>query len=161
MHAVRPHALASLLILTAACTSDGTQPTEPTSIRLSTPAAPNPTPAPVAGDFAPSFPAVSRPARVYVAVSWPFVAFPHGSPLASRYVLYDDGTFGLQYSSASNPFFEYAGTYKETNGSIELNFGPNWGSATAMLSGNSLTVRYNILMQMSDFEDGVYMASTP
>ena len=29
------------------------------------------------------------------------------SPLASRYVLYDDGRFALEYSSARYPFFEY------------------------------------------------------
>ena len=33
----------------------------------------------------------------------------------------------------------------------------DWGLATASLTGDSMSVRYNGLMQMSDFEDGVYI----
>ena len=107
-----------------------------------------------------AFPAVSRPARVYVAVDWP--TYPiHGSPLASRYVLYDDGTFALQYSSANYPFFEYLGTHTDANGLITFNWegwstaGP-W-SATGSLSDGALSVRYNRVMHLADFEDGVYL----
>ena len=61
------------------------------------------TPAPTCQwPFVPSFPAASRSARIYMAVD---------SPL--RYVLYDDGTFALQYSLPSKPFFEYRGAYNE------------------------------------------------
>ena len=155
---VRCGALVALLVLATACAEVGT-PTAPDS--TSTPpatSAPPPTSNP-AGSVA-NFPAVSRPARVYVAVSSP--SYPiHGSPLASRYVLYDDGTFGLQYSSANYPFFEYRGTYKEANAVITFEWegwstaGP-WG-ATGSLTEDSLTVRYNLIMQLSDFEDGVYI----
>ena len=98
--AVRCAALTALLVIATACT-DGIRPTAPTSLTPTSPAGPVSAPGTSTG-----FPAVSRPARIYVAVNWP--SYPmHGSPLASRYVLYDDGTFALQYSSANYPFFEY------------------------------------------------------
>ena len=76
-------------------------------------------------------------------------------------MLYADGTFALQYSSANHPFFEYRGTYKDADGVITFEWegwnvmGP-WG-ATGSLNGDSLDVRYNFIMQMSDFDDGVYV----
>jgi hypothetical protein len=153
--AVRSGALLALLVLSSACTE--LTPTAPTSTADST-ATPPPTSSPAPG--AVSFPAVSRPARIYVAVALPWYPM-HGSPLASRYVLYDDGTFGLQYSSANYPFFEYRGRYAEANGHITFEWegwsvaGP-WGAAGS-LTEDSLTVRYNLIMQLSDFEDGVYL----
>ena len=156
--AVRSGALLALLVLASACT-DGRLPTAPDSTSNPPPISNPPSP-PNPPTGADPFPAVSRPARVYVAVSRP--TYPiHGSPLASRYVLYDDGTFGLQYSSANYPFFEYRGTYGEANGHITFEWegwsvaGP-WG-ATGSLTEDSLTVRYNLIMQLSDFEDGVYI----
>lgn len=153
---VRCGALVALLVLSSACT-ELTPPTAPTSTAdLTSTLPPTSNPAPGAVPF----PAVSRPARIYVAVSSP--SYPmHGSPLASRFVLYDDGTFGLQYSSANYPFFEYRGTYKEANALITFEWegwstaGP-WG-ATGSVTDDSLTVRYNVIMQLSDFEDGVYI----
>jgi len=151
--AIRCGALVALLVLATACT-DFDPPTAPTSTADSTS-----TPPGGSGDVPRGFPAVSPPARIYVAVDSPLYPI-HGSPLASRYVLYDDGTFALQYSSANYPFFEYRGAYKEANALITFEWegwstaGP-WG-ATGSLSDDSLTVRYNIIMQLSDFEDGVY-----
>jgi hypothetical protein len=85
----------------------------------------------------------------------------HGSPLASRYVLYDDGTFALQYSSAKHSFFEYRGTFKVMDGLVAFDWegwsvAGAWG-ATGSLSDDSLSVQYNIIMQLSDFADGVYL----
>lgn len=146
--AVQRGALVALLVLATAC-SDWTPPTAPSGAPPG-----NPPPGPV------SFPPISRPARIYVGVDSP--SYPiHGSPLASRYVLYDDGTFALQYSSANHPFFEYRGTYREANALVTFEWdgwstaGP-WG-ATGSLTDESLTVRYNIIMQLDDFEDGVYL----
>jgi hypothetical protein len=105
-------------------------------------------------------PPVSPLMRIYVAVDSPFYQM-HGSPLASRYVLFDDGSFALQYSSANYPFFEYRGTYLEANGLITFAWegwsvaGP-WG-AIGSINENSLSVRYNVIMQFSDFEDGVFL----
>ena len=150
--AVRSGALAALLVLAAACTNGG-PPTAPTTDSTSTPLR-------GAVDVPRGFPAVSGPARIYVAAVSP--SYPmHGSPLGSRYVLYDDGTFALQYSSANYPFFEYRGTYQEANALVTFAWegwstaGP-WG-ASGSLSADALAVRYNLVMQMSDFEDGVYV----
>lgn len=75
--------------------------------------------------------------------------------LASRFILREDGSFSLQYPSG-----EYRGTYTEREGTIDFSWegwstaGP-WG-ATGVLNGATLTVRYNIIMSLSDFEDAVY-----
>ena len=124
------------------------------------PAAPSPQPSAAATPMAattrqPSFPAVLKPARIF--------AFDHaGLPVQpytinSRFVLYDDGTFELQYAAQGS----YAGTYTETSGVVVFAWqgwsvaGP-WG-ATGTLAGDSLAVNYNTIMQLSDFEDAVYV----
>ena len=98
--------------------------------------------------FVPSFPSVSTPARIYVHVD-----------SLSRYVLYDDGTFVLQYSLPSYPFFEYRGAYIETHGVLAFSFGSGFGGergASGSIAEDSLTVNYGVIMQHSDFYDGVY-----
>ena len=57
--------------------------------------------------------------------------------VTSRYVLYDDGTFALQYTSANYPFFEYRGTYEEANDLITFVDGE---TGTGTLGGDSLAV---------------------
>jgi hypothetical protein len=75
----------------------------------------------------------------------------------SRYVLYDNGSFELQFSGG----FEYRGTYKQSADTITFAWegwsvmGP-WG-ATGIMSGDTLDVRYNLVMQLSDFVDGIYI----
>ena len=83
-------ALLALLVLATACEKM----TMPSAPMLTQPiSTPDPTFSSTRGE-APAFPAVSRPARIYVADDSPYDPM-HGSPLASRYVLYDDGTFAL------------------------------------------------------------------
>jgi hypothetical protein len=73
--------------------------------------------------------------------------------------LYDNGAFVLEFPVCSCPG-AYRGTYTEANGIITFMWegwsiaGP-WG-ATASLEGDMLAVRYNPIMQLSDFEDAVY-----
>jgi len=139
---IRFVASGTLLAISMAC-SGVTPPTAPSppAEQLPTPA---PTPPPT---HIPKFPAISQPARVYIGTS-------------SRYVLYDDGTFALQYSTARNPLFEYRGTYSEADGHIDFSWegwsaaGP-WG-ASGTLTEDSLSVTYNLIMQLTDFEDEVY-----
>jgi len=144
--AIRRGAAVVLLVLVTACTTVApavpTAPTASNSESGSTRA-----PAPV---VPPGFPAVSRPARLYVAAP-PF-------QMASRYVLYDDGSFALQYASANYPFFEYRGTYKEAGDIIRFVWEDccAW-DATGLLDGDSLSVSYSDRMQHSDFLDGVYV----
>ena len=149
----------SILAISASCGGERgapTAPTAPSPPSLAQPAGPaeNPT------AFVPSFPAVAQAARIYVAARTTFYPY-HGSPLASRYVLYEDGKFALQYSSANYPFFEYRGTYTQTGTNLVFDWegwsvaGP-W-AATGEVSDETLKVAYNIIMQLSDFEDGVYL----
>ena len=151
-------ALVGIAVFAGGCSGP---PTLPTSNPTSTPqlgSTPSPTSQPPT-PFVPSFPAVSSAARVYVAERFPYIAYPHGSQLASRFVLHDDGSFSLQYSSLTYSFFEYKGTYTEQNGNVTLAFHANNGrwTATAAISERSLSVKYNLDMGLSDFEDGVYL----
>lgn len=141
-----------LVVIGSAC-RDSASPAGPTA---PTPIAPVPTQHPGS-----DFPAVIRPARVYLfanALSYQVSDLTR----TSRYVLYDDGSFALQYLRSLGSL-EYPGTYIETNSVITLNWegwsvmGP-WG-ATGSLSGDALSVRYNLVMQLTDFEDGVYVQS--
>jgi hypothetical protein len=75
---------------------------------------------------------------------------------ASRFVLYDNGAFALQYVGVA----DYRGGYTEANGVIAFEWegwsvaGP-WG-AIGTVKADSLTVQYNLIMQHTDFEDAVY-----
>ena len=149
LHAIRCTALIGLLAVVASC-RDSSLPTPPAdspapSSSAGPPAGPipfpEPTPFPGPGVyvFAPT---------TGVTVQW----YTSGS----RYVLNDDGTFVLQY-----PHVEYRGRYTVAGGHITFDWdgwstaGP-WG-ATGVSNGNSLTVKYNVIMMLSDFEDGVYV----
>ena len=74
---------------------------------------------------------------------------------ASRFVLFDDGTFMLQY-----PHVVYRGTYTQDGSALVFSW-EGWSSAgpwaaTGSLVEDSLTVRYNVVMTLSDFENAVY-----
>jgi hypothetical protein len=76
---------------------------------------------------------------------------------ASKYVLYDNGAFALQYESSSNPLL---GVYRQDNGGISFDFGANNSSdASGTLIGDLLEIRYSERMQHSDFENAVYRRS--
>jgi len=134
---VRYGALGALLALSMAC-SERSSPTAPIRI-LSGPTPTSPPPDP-------TFPAVRRPARVYVA-------------LGARFVFYEDGTFALQYSISNGRLIEYPGTYSVDGTSVTLRFigaGQSTWGATGTLTDDSFTVEFNALMQQSDFQDGVF-----
>jgi hypothetical protein len=143
-------AVALIVILSAACSdSSRHSPTAPTSSTAPAPTAFEP-------NAPPPFPAVSKPARIYVTTIEGRSAAYHGGALKSRYVLYDDGSFTLQYASPRFGNFEYPGNYTQAG---ELFF--HWAEssllgATAIITEESLTVGYTIAMQMNDFEDGVF-----
>ena len=106
----------------------------------------------------PGFPPASGPARIFNFLNQSSYTV-RGYTTRSRYLLYDNGAFGLQYSD--NGGFEYRGRYKEVNGVITFEWegwstaGP-WG-ANATLRDDTLTVGYNTIMMLSDFEDAVYL----
>ena len=75
----------------------------------------------------------------------------------SRFILYDNGAFVLRYEGIGDD----RGGFTESNGVITLDWegwsaaGP-WG-ASATLERTSLIVRFNFIMQLTDFEDAVYV----
>jgi hypothetical protein len=103
----------------------------------------------------PGYPPLSRPGAIYDRVTGSFVAGD------SRYVLYDDGTFALQYVSAFH-FFEYSGRWTRVNTLVTFSFkdGNDW-TARAVAQGDSLVVKYDDSMSFSDFEDGMYRSVAP
>jgi hypothetical protein len=140
--------IAAAVVVLCACG----QPTSPLSPSIGPFASNKPSPV--------GFPAITEPARIFVVESAP--ALPeYGSPMPSRYVLYDDGRFALQYLSLTRPFFQYTGRYTDVNGAITFNWNAanlagSWG-ATGALTAGRLTVHYNTVMILDDFEDGVYV----
>ncbi|HJU44391.1 MAG TPA: hypothetical protein VJ691_16310 [Vicinamibacterales bacterium] len=147
--------LALIAILSTACSNGRGTPTAPTT----TTAVP---PAPLAFEpnVAPPFPAISKPARLYVTTIEGYLSAHHGGALNARYVLYDDGSFALQYASARVGIFQYPGAYADENGKVSLFF--QWRDssslgATAIMTEELLTVSYTPAMQENDFTDGVFM----
>jgi hypothetical protein len=158
--AVRCGILGALLMVSSACSGDAGSPTAPTPRPGSNPPlTPDPVPQ------APAFPPVTGPARIYVADASDYSPM-HGSLLASRYVLYDNGPFALQYASVNYPFFEYLGGYRTDGNRITFYFGwEGWSSAgpsgaTGWLTEEFLDVRYNLMMQHADFVNGLYIRVT-
>jgi hypothetical protein len=73
----------------------------------------------------------------------------------SRYVLYDNGAFALQYLG-----FEYPGSYEQDVGIIRLVFSSDGRSdAIGTLNGELLEVRDRENMHPADFEDATYKRS--
>ena len=144
---VRRGAAVFLVVLSTACGSSA--PTTPTAI-------PQPLPVP-----APS----AQPTRTLPPLAGPSRTFVFDRELKYRvsdytrkssFVLYDNGAFVLRYGGPG----EYRGGYTVADGVITFDWegwsaaGP-WG-ATGSIRGDSLTVEYNLIMQLTDFEDAVY-----
>jgi hypothetical protein len=101
------------------------------------------------------FPPVSHPASIYDRES------AHTIPpdAHSRYVIYQDGTFELQYA-LEDGHINYSGMYSREGSEVVLDFDDDsqW-QALGVFSddGSTLQVMYNPVMALSDFEDGVYI----
>jgi hypothetical protein len=147
-HSIAKIALGALIVTIAGC-KDSPLPLEPSAPTRGEPSSPK-TPS--------DFPAPSSPAGIYDRTSASFI------PGNSRYVIYENGTFSLQYVRPDWGFFEYPGKYSLTDSGITFQF-DGWSVAgpwlaDGIVAGNSLTVKYNVVMVLSDFEDGVYIRST-
>jgi hypothetical protein len=134
-------------LVLAAC--GGSQPTTAPS-PVTTASSPVPPPA---GPFPP----LTGPARTFV--------FDHGLGYTvsdytkrSHFELFDDGAFMLRFTGGTGG---YLGGYKEADGVITFGWegsgviGP-WG-ATGTLRDGLLSVHYNAVMQLTDFEDAAYV----
>lgn len=135
-------AIAALVALLTAC-SDSTGPA-----RTPLPAAAPP--------IVPTFPAPTGAATIYVEQGSIYSTYS----LRSRFVLDANGTFALQFATDGPPF-QYLGRYTRTDSLVTFDWdgwsvaGP-WG-ATGILRGDELIVKYNVIMMLSDFEDGTYV----
>ena len=110
----------------------------------------------------PPFPTVSNANAIYVGPENLYDAFMshHGSSLPTRYVLFSDSTFQLQFASFRFGVVTSSGRYSRTSTTINFSWviggGPPW-DAVGTLRGDTLDVRYSLNMQMSDFIDGAYV----
>ena len=147
---VRRGAAAFLVVLCTACGSSA--PTSPTVVPQPQPQPiPTPTPSPPR-----TFPPLSGPSRTFVfdhELTYPVRDYTK----RSRIVLYDNGAFVLRYDGLG----DYRGGYMESNGVVSFDWegwsaaGP-WG-ASGTLEKTSLTIQFNFIMQLTDFEDAVYV----
>lgn len=105
----------------------------------------------------PEWPPISGPALVYERQTpySPSSLEDHGGYF-ERYVVYEDGAFGLQTFSGQFGFFEYPGTYVREGSTITLSFPQRAWAATASLSGNCMAVEYGAGMSVDGFEDADY-----
>ena len=140
----------SVLLLAAGC-SDRHPPTAPGPVDAAlTPPAPTQT----ACVFGPT----TQSGRAY---AFAHARLPDAAPYTrcSRFVLYDNGSFELQFGASGT----YSGTYRISGNDVDFRWdgwsvaGP-WGT-NATFDGDFLTVRYNLIMVFSDFEDAVYQLS--
>jgi hypothetical protein len=75
----------------------------------------------------------------------------------SRFVLYDDGAFALQFAPSTDGAL---GGYTEAAGVVTFEWEGSrptapWG-ARGTLQDGALTIHYNSIMLLTDFEDAVY-----
>jgi hypothetical protein len=148
MNTVRRSAIVVLLVLLSGCAGSG--PTSPTGTNPA-PSLPLPTPP------ATNFPPLSGPSRTFIfarELLYPVSDYTK----KSRFILYDNGAFVLQFPSVGEG--GYRGGYKDASGVITFewegwNIAGPWG-AIGSLTGDSLTVKYNEIMQWTDFEDATY-----
>ena len=145
---IRGSAVAVLVVLSAACESSApttsTGPSQPPTGTSSPP--PPPT----------TFPPLTGQARTFDfdrQLSYAVSNYTRNS----RFVLYDNGAFVLYYQSLG---LAYRGGYTEANGVVTFAWegwssAGSWG-ATGRIRADTLTVQYNVIMQLTDFEDAVY-----
>lgn len=91
---------------------------------------------------------------------------PSSIPGTSRFVIYNDGTFSLQYLRPDWGFFQYLGRYVRADSLLTLNFNDantagGWQARGVLTADSSLTVAFNDIMGLDDFEDGTYRSSAP
>jgi len=112
---------------------------------------PIPTPNPNPNPPGPSPFADSTASTIYERSS------PSSFASGSRFVFYSDGKFDLTYVYAG----DYSGRYTRTDSTVALVF-DGWSVAGPWLAGgtfrgDTLTVDFNVIMMLSDFESGTYL----
>jgi hypothetical protein len=150
--AARVWALTVLVVCSSACSSPESRFIAPTPTPPPVAAAP-PAPAPQPPPPPLPIPSPSGPSRVY----------DFAAPLTPTVAAYSTRT--ERSSSSTTRWASYRGRYEQTETGLAFYWqgssgSSSWG-ANASLSGDTLTVRYSLNMQMSDFEDAVYQLQGP
>ena len=132
--------------------------TEPTATNPPGPA--TPLAPPVELPAVPAFPTLDKPGEVYLSPGGLYAFL--GTSVSTRYVLYDDGTFAMQFVLPGK-FYSLGGRYARTASLIDFFWDAStsvspW-SSTGTLTGDQLAVKYNVIMLAIDFEDGTYVRS--
>jgi hypothetical protein len=142
------HAMLLGLFVAAVACDDGARPTAPS---------PNPAPPQAPAVPSPPVPPLTGAATTYV-FSEPLDNFsvvgvrPYTE--GSSFVLYESGGFYLAYKAFAH---QYRGGYEQEDGRITFYFsGDARSSAIGTVKGDRLEIRYNDIMQHSDFENAVY-----
>lgn len=161
---VRRSAVVVLLVFSVACGSSG--PTSPTETnQFSAPQPPTPPPTQI-------LPPLEGPSRIFIFDAELTYRLRSGNPNVwsvnpreytreSRFVLYDNGAFALQYPSLGDG--AYRGQYRDEGGALMFLFGERRSifdlrvNATGTFKGDSLTIQYEVGMHHADFEDAVYV----
>jgi hypothetical protein len=155
--AVRCGMLLAFLVFSVACGS-ADRPTFPSSLSTQRSSMPQPPPEPPPSPRPPAEqPPLTGPATTYL-FSGPLSYRVSDYTTGSKYVLYDNGAFTFQYPTQSVP---YVGAYRQETVGISFDFSPVDGSwdASGALNGDLLEVRYSLNMELSDFENAVYIRS--
>ena len=148
---VRHGAVVVLLVLVAAC--GNSRPTSPTGASPPSERPPQPAPPPQI-----DFPPLSGPSRTFIfdrELSYPVRDFTR----KSRFVLYDNGAFELQYPPSQYGPGLYRGAYQNVDGVIMFLFefqgrsvDTPWNVRRLPSKGDSFTVQYRESMHHADFE---------
>ena len=156
----RVGAVVAVLVCVVACEHSPT-PFSPSRVSQPPPSpSPEPAPPPAPPRTPITFPPLSGPSRTFVfdhILMYPVRDYTN----QSRFVLFDNGAFALEY-----PGFSYPGQYRAAGNVLMFLFqfqgrtvDEAWDDATGRLQGDSLTIEFDLLMQHSDFENAVYVLS--
>ena len=136
-------ALGALLLILAGCRDSNLPLDPPVESPLS----------PVTASSLCGLPQITRSAVLYLRIE-------NDHARCSRYLLYEDSTFELQTVLAQQGTVRYhhtGGRYSRADSTLQLNFNAAGWVAVGTVSGDSLRIRYNEIMQQADFEDGAYL----
>ena len=159
----RAIARGALLVAALAACADGARATAP----IDPPAPPPPPAAPpspptIPTNLGPEFPPVPAGALAYDEADpdlYRFIFAYHGGRLRSRYVLREDGTFALIFSSPRFALFAYEGRYTpsgDRHAILDFLNGDRW-FADIRFVDDVMHVEYSPLAQHSDFMNGTYL----
>lgn len=146
------------LAVSLGCSGGSDGPLSPVPDPVAPPRGPLP---PVTYGTPPPFPVISDAIAIYTGPEGLYDAFAamHGSSLPTRYVFFRDSTFRLQFASALFGVLTNSGRYSRTDLTFTFHWDGAEAGATGTLRGDTLDIRYNEKMSMSDFIDGPYVRS--